>query len=185
MARPSSPPCYERHRPEDTVLYRTLYRTLEGHLEAFLAGASEQRGGEGLPAFVTRELRAYLRCGRPEHGCVHVKCERCGDELVVAFSCKGRGFCPSCGGRRMSELAAQLVDRVIPKVPVRQWVLSLPFTLRYQLAFDATLTGAVLGVFIRRVFAGLRRAAAREGIADGQCGAITAIQRFGSALNVN
>jgi hypothetical protein len=181
MARPSSPPCYERHRPEDTVLYRTL----EGHLEAFLAGASEQRGGEGLPAFVTRELRAYLRCGRPEHGCVHVKCERCGDELVVAFSCKGRGFCPSCGGRRMSELAAQLVDRVIPKVPVRQWVLSLPFTLRYQLAFDATLTGAVLGVFIRRVFAGLRRAAAREGIADGQCGAITAIQRFGSALNVN
>jgi hypothetical protein len=40
----------------------------------------------------------------------------------------------------MSELAAQLGDRVIPLVPVRQWVLSLPFGLRYQLAFDATLT---------------------------------------------
>ena len=105
--------------------------------------------------------------------------------MVVAFSCKGRGFCPSCGGRRMSELAAHLVDRVIPRVPVRQWVLSLPFTLRYQLAFDAKLTSAVLDVFIRSVFAGLRRAAAREGIADGQCGAITAIQRFGSALNIN
>jgi hypothetical protein len=46
---------------------------------------------------------------------------------------------------------------------VRQWVLSLPFTLRYQLAFDATLTAAVLDAFIRSVFAGLRRAAAREG----------------------
>ena len=79
----------------------------------------------------------------------------------------------------MSELAAQLVDRVIPRVPVRQWVLSLPFTLRYQLAFDATLTAAVLDVFIRSVFAGLRRAAAREGIADAQSGALTAIQRFG------
>ena len=93
MARPSSPLCYERHRPEDTVLYRTL----EAHLEAFLAGASEQGGGEGLPAFVTRELRAYLRCGRPEHGCVHVKCERCGDEMVVAFSCKGRGSATRAG----------------------------------------------------------------------------------------
>ena len=181
MARPSSPPCYERHRPEDTVLYGTL----EGHLEAFLAGASEQGGGEGLPAFVTRELRASLRCGRLEHGCVHVTCERYGDEMVVAFSGKGRGFCPSCGGRRMSELAARLVDRVIPQVPVRQWVLSLPFTLRDQLAFDAQLTSAVLDVFICSVFAGLRRAAARAGIADGQCGAITAIQRCGSALNVN
>src|SRR5262245_17542844 len=58
MARANSSPCYERHRPEDTVLYRIL----EGHLEAFLAGASEQGGGEGLPAFVTPEHRAYLRC---------------------------------------------------------------------------------------------------------------------------
>ena len=66
--------------------------------------------------------------------------------MVVAFSCKGRGFCPSCGGRRMSELAAQLVDRVIPRMPVRQWVLSVPFTLRYQLAFDATLTGSALNL---------------------------------------
>ena len=64
-------------------------------------------------------------------------------------------------------------------------MLSLPFTLRYQLAFDAPLTAAVLDVFIRSVFAGLRRAAARAGIADAQCGAITAIQRFGSALNAN
>lgn len=181
MARQSSATCYERHRPEDTVLYRAL----ESHLEAFLSRASEQGGGDGLPAFVTRELRAYLRCGRLEHGCVHVRCEQCGDEMAVAFSCKGRGFCPSCGGRRMSELAAQLVDRVIPRVPVRQWVLSLPFTLRYQLAFDAKLTAAMLDVFIRCVFAGLRRAAAREGISDGQCGAITVIQRFGSALNAD
>jgi Putative transposase len=78
-----------------------------------------------------------------------------------------------------------LRPRVIPRVPVRQWVLSVPFTLRYQLAFDATLTAAVLDVFIRSVFAALRRAAVREGIADAQCGAITAIQRFGSALNAN
>jgi hypothetical protein len=79
----------------------------------------------------------------------------------------------------MSELAGHLVDGVIPEVPVRQWVLSLRFTLRDQLVFDAKLTGAVLEVFIRGVFNWLRRTAARHGIADGQGGAITAIQRFG------
>lgn len=42
----------------------------------------------------------------------------------------------------MSDTAAHLVDRVLPEVPVRQWVLSLPFTLRYSLAYDAPLHGA-------------------------------------------
>ena len=70
MALVSASPGYERHRPEDTVLYRTL----ESHLEAFLARASDQGGGAGLPAFVTRELRAYLRCGRLEHGSAVTDC---------------------------------------------------------------------------------------------------------------
>lgn len=105
--------------------------------------------------------------------------------MVVAFSCKGRGVCPSCGGRRMSELAAHLVDHVIPDVPVRQWMLSLPWSLRYQLAFDPALCRDVLAIFIRVVFGWLRRTAARHGIRDGQCGAVTVIQRFGSSLNLN
>ncbi|MEN1933965.1 transposase zinc-binding domain-containing protein [Escherichia coli] len=49
----------------------------------------------------------------------------------VAFSCKRRGFCPSCGARRMAESAALLVDEVLPEQPMRQWVLSFPFQLRF------------------------------------------------------
>ena len=56
----------------------------------------------------------------------------------------------------MSERAAQLVDRVIPDVPVRQWGLSLPWSLRYQLALDAALCRDVLASFIRVVFGWLR-----------------------------
>jgi len=55
-------------------------------------------------------------------------------DMLVAFRCKRRGFCPSCGARRMSQTAARLVDHVIPQVPVRQWVLSLPIPLRLLLA---------------------------------------------------
>jgi hypothetical protein len=60
--------------------------------------------------------------------------------MLVALSCKGRGFCPSCAGRRMADTAARLVDSVLPDVPVRQWVLSTPFALRFRLACDAALT---------------------------------------------
>lgn len=58
----------------------------------------------------------------------------CKYEKLVAFSCKRRGFCPSCGARRMAESAELLVDDVLNGYPVRQWVLSLPIPLRLLLA---------------------------------------------------
>ena len=86
----------------------------------------------------------------------------------------------------MADTAAQLVERVLPQVPVRQWVLSLPFDLRYRLAYDAALTSAVLDLFVRTVFASLRRRARRQRVVvRGQCGAVTFVQRFGDALNLN
>ena len=144
---------YARRRPEESVLYGVV----QTELETFLARAQARE--RPVPRFVERELRGFLRCGILAHGFVRVHCDRCGLDRVVAFSCKGRGFCPSCGGRRMADTAAHLVDLVLPEVPVRQWVLSLPFALRYRLAYDAPLTSAVLAVFVRTVFASLRRRA--------------------------
>ena len=181
--RPVSCPraTYQRRQPEQTVLYRTI----AAHLPTFLARTAGDDGTGGWPAFVRREFEAYLTCGRLEHGFLRVRCERCGDTTVVAFSCRGRGFCPSCGGRRMSELAAHLVDRVLPRVPIRQWVFTVPVPLRYQLAFDAGLTRAVLRVCLRTVFGWQRRRAARRGLAGARGGSVTAIQRFGGAANLN
>jgi hypothetical protein len=105
---------------------------------------------------------------------VRARCDACGCERLDAFSCKGRGFCPSCGGRRMADTAAHLVDRVLPEIPVRQWVLSLPFALRYRLAYGARLVTEVLDLFVRAVLASLRRRARwKWGIRRGQCGAAT------------
>ncbi|MDH3213289.1 MAG: transposase [Myxococcales bacterium] len=173
-------PAYARRRPEESVLYGVVQK----ELETFLARAQARE--RLVPRFVERELRGFLRCGILAHGFVRVHCDGCGLDRVVAFSCKGRGFCPSCGGRRMADTAAHLVDRVLPEVPVRQWVLSLPFALRYRLAYDAPLTSAVLGVFVRTVFASLRRRARKKwGVTRGHCGAVTFVQRFGDALNLN
>ena len=86
----------------------------------------------------------------------------------------------------MADTAAHLVDRVLPIVPVRQWVLSLPFALRYRMAYDSRLTGDVLNVFIRALFGELRRRAQEQlGVSSSQCGAVTFVQRYGDALNAN
>jgi hypothetical protein len=85
----------------------------------------------------------------------------------------------------MSDLAAHLVDRVIPDVPVRQWVLSLPFPLRFPLAYDPELGREVKGLFIRAVMGWTRRRAAAQGIHDGRTGAIVATQLCDSALRVS
>jgi hypothetical protein len=86
----------------------------------------------------------------------------------------------------MADTAAHLVDRVFPGVPIRQWVLSLPFVLRYRLAYDSRFVSEVLRIFMQFVFSSLRRRARkREGIQKAQCGAVTFVQRFGGSLNLN
>ena len=170
---------YQRHRPEQTLLHEVVRENLED----FIAGSRERAAP--VARFVERELRAYLACGVLAHGFLRLHCDACGRDRLLAFSCKGRAVCPSCGGRRMAGTAAHLVDRVIPEVPVRQWVLTLPYPLRYRCAWDARLTSEVLRAFLRALFADQRRRARlHHGVRSGSCGAVTAIQRFGSALNL-
>ena len=87
------------------------------HLPSFLARLEES--GHSLPEFVKREHEEFAWCGDFERGFVQTVCRQCGDELRVPFSCKGRGYCPSCMGRRMAECAALLVDHVLPAVGYR------------------------------------------------------------------
>ncbi|MEX2400285.1 MAG: transposase zinc-binding domain-containing protein [Rhodothermales bacterium] len=88
------------------------------HLETFLERT--RSSDRHLPAYVERELRAYVECGILSFGFLRARCQYCGQSRVVAFSCKKRGFCPSCTGRRMADTAARLTDEVLPEVPVRQ-----------------------------------------------------------------
>lgn len=127
--------------------------------------------------------RQYLTCGILAFGFARVRCGDCRQERLVAFSCEGRGVCPSCINRRIAEVSAHLCDRVIPQVPVRQWVLSVPKRLRPHLAGDADLAGAVLRILLR-VIEGALRESAREAPSDeARLGAVSFLHRFGSALN--
>jgi hypothetical protein len=136
MALPSG--TYAPRAPAASVLYQVV----RDHYHTFRAEASRLRDGEGLPRFVDDEFDAFLRCGWLAGGFARFRCTGCHAERLVAFSCKGRGFCPSCGGRRMTERAAHLVDHVWPEVPVRQRVLTLPPRVRYALAWPGATTCA-------------------------------------------
>ena len=151
-------PAYAPRRPTETVLYGLVRQ----HLESFLAHAREHYDG-GLPRYVEQELRAYLKCGVFSEGFTRCHCDTCGHDLLVAFSCHGRTICPSCTGRRMANSAAHLVDRVLPDVPVRQYVLSLPFELRRLAAFKADVLTALARIFVEATFATCRRLAPRGG----------------------
>ena len=158
-----------------------LHQLVREHLQTFLWELEQRDEARAAPLFVQREFKRFLHCGVLAHGFARFVCTSCRTERLVAFSCKGRGFCPSCGGRRMTERAAHLVDHVLPQVPVRQWVLSLPFELRYRLAWDHKLCSAVLRIYTRALLGFYRKRAESQG----RTGTVTVIQRFGGALNLN
>jgi ribosomal protein S27E len=91
---------YRRHTPKRTVLHELVAR----HAQTMLAELREaDPEGGGLPRYVERELAAYLRCDVLARGFMRVRCQTCHDEIIVAFSCKSRGICPSCTARRMAD----------------------------------------------------------------------------------
>jgi hypothetical protein len=84
----ASPPAHVPRDPSQTVLYRVV----ADHLETFLASLDADPDAKGLPAYVEREFYDYLQCGILAHGFVRLGCETCQHEMLLAFSCKRRGF---------------------------------------------------------------------------------------------
>jgi len=89
----------------------------------------------------------------------------------------------------MADTAARWVDELLPDVPYRQWVLSIPPPLRYLLAYDSKLLSVLIRGFVKGIENYLRREAKRRyglgRLADASPGILAVVQRFGSALNLN
>ena len=89
----------------------------------------------------------------------------------------------------MADLSCHLVDRILPDVPYRQWVISFPPPLRYLLAYDSALLSKALEAYIRALAHWQRHEAKKRyglrSVTDAVTAAVTVVQRFGSALNLN
>lgn len=84
---------YQRRRPERTVAYEAVQQQMESWLSRHQL---EHPDGEMVPHYVESDLRGFLRCGILAHGFARARCDDCGHDFLIAFSCKGRGVCPSC-----------------------------------------------------------------------------------------
>jgi hypothetical protein len=174
---------YEPRDPSQTVLYKVV----ADYLETFLTSLDADPDATGLPAYVQREFYDYLQCGILAHGFLRLGCDTCHHEVLLAFSGKRRGFCPSCASRRMAQTAGHLVEQVIPWVPVRQWVVSVPIPLRYWMASSQDLTATVHTIIRTTIGQYYVNQAVTRGVPRDkvQPGSVTFIQRFGSAINLN
>lgn len=180
MSRLATP--YVPRQPQDTVLFGLV----QEHLEDFFRHARESYDGP-LPKYVKEEFRKYLECGDFSRGFVHVQCPACREDKVVAFSCKLRGLCPSCAGRRMAGSAAHLVDCVLPAAPLRQYVLAFPYELSGLAATRPDVLRALSRIFWEALCRRYRRWAKRAGHATTrvETGAVTGVHRAGASLNVH
>ncbi len=178
---------YNLRHPERTLLYQTVAEHYETWAELASAGQFDGHGDYRTPkSYVRQAFAKYLECGIFAHGFARARCADCAHDYFVAFSCKGRGVCPSCSTRRMAETAAHLTDHVFPRLPVRQWVLSVPKRLRYFMRRDGAVLNMVLRIFLRVIAQSLQASspgAAHVNKAALHIGAVAFIHRFDSSLN--
>ncbi len=105
--------------------------------------------------------------------------------VPVAYSCKLRGFCPSCGAKRQAETVSHLTDNVLPKAPFLQWVTTFPYQLRFwivsaELARERTnrsLTNDVHKIVSKEIMSFYERRAEDLGITDPKHGGSTGGKR--------
>ncbi len=145
-----------------------------------------------MPGYIRLEFERYLTCGILAHGFVRFYCKSCDENRLVAFSCKGRGICSSCQTRRMHDVAYDLCENVIPYVPIRQFVLSLPKQIRHLLQYSEHLKSKCLRIMLQVIFAWQKKRAKNIQhhnknikLTTPQSGSVSVIQQFGSSLNLH
>src|SRR5690606_19531800 len=81
-----APSIYKPRRPEKSVLHQIIRKSYQTWKTA---------GDLPCAHHIDQEFQDYLQCGILANGCAHAHCEGCDREFLIAFSCKGRGICPS------------------------------------------------------------------------------------------
>ena len=159
-----------------------LWRCVRDHGRAFLTDYDRHHHARDGPLrpVVSEVLEKFTRCGDLHRGFARVRCPHCQLEYLLAFSCKTRGFCPSCQQRRTVETAQFLVTDVLAIVPHRHYVFSLPVALRGFFQRDRSLLKVLCRLANESLVEYFRNALDR---ADGAPGVVLTLHTFGDFLN--
>jgi len=124
-----------------------------------------------------RTIERFLQCGDPHHGFARIYCDACGHDILLAFSCKTRYFCPSCHQKRVLLYGEWVEENVLAPVPHRQYVFTVPRLLRPLFARRREWLGELC-----RIAARLLADACAEVLPGGKLGLILFVQTFGDLL---
>lgn len=173
-------PAYRPRDPRRTPLYRIFL----DHYETVMATWEERfepRYGR-LGSHVDRQVREYLSCGLFSGGCCRVRCEDCGHEFILPFSCKQRYLCPSCHQRKALVWADWLVDEVLEPVPHRMWIFAVPQRIRPFFKYDSALLGQLSRIASKVLHTFFQEALGRD---DLRPGIVSAMHTWNSDLTWN
>lgn len=162
---------YRRREPERSALYQLVFNTRDT-----LPLVWEERFQPVYGVLRDEALKAfdeYLNCGLLCHGAARAYCDTCKHSLLVAFSCKKRGICPSCQAKRAVMFAEHLYNSVLQDVPHRHTVFTIPKRLRAYFKYDRGLYRILFGAAWGALSGSLGKGAA----------AVLTLQTAGEALN--
>ncbi|MGC9091605.1 MAG: IS91 family transposase [Fervidicoccaceae archaeon] len=124
-------------------------------------------------------VERYLDCGNPRCGFARIRCPDCGEERLLMFSCRTRGFCPSCHSKRLEEWGEWMRETLLLDVPHRQVVFVIPKMLRIFFKYNRRLLGDLCRCALRSLTRYFELFAGSELTP----GVIAAIQTFGDRIN--
>lgn len=174
------PQIYRPRRPRESPLY-VLLESLYEQVKLVWEERFEKRYGFWRGLWDGAVAR-YLDCGIVERGFARVRCDTCAREYLLAFSCKARGVCPSCGAKRAAEFAAFLQDEVAWEVGHAQWVLTIPKMLRIYFLYHRELVGELSRAAYETIHELMAAAVEEKGFRPG---VVTVVQTFGGSANFN
>ena len=128
---------YRARKPKASPLWQCLARHFDAFLDAYEEHYQPHYGF--LRPVIPGVVRKFLDCGDLEHGFARVRCDHCQHEYLLAFSCKGRWFCPSCHQKKVQLFGALLTETILFPVPHRHFTFGIPKMLRPYFRFNRDL----------------------------------------------
>ena len=168
---------YRPRHPERTVLYRVLFHYFDSFLSEYEHRFEKEYGF--FRPIIKEVVERYLDCGNPRCGFARIRCPDCGEEHLLMFSCRTRGFCPSCHAKRLEEWGEWMRETLLLDVPHRQVVFTIPRMLRLFFKYNRKLLGSLCRLALRSLtsyFAAVTGSELMPGV-------IAAIQTFGTRIN--
>ncbi len=171
---------YRPRRPQDSDYYSCVEDYFEPFMQIYDDRFSRDYGF--WRPYIEKVIYRYLDCGDLHQGFARIRCNDCGHEYLLSFSCKRRHFCPSCHQKRVVEFGEWLCMDVLKKIPHRHFVFSIPKILRRYFLYDRKLLAALSRSAWESLKLFMQQAVPEK---EPIPGAVIAIQTFGDFLGFN